>query len=189
MHDDAVDAGADDRRAARRHLRRRVGTRTLIVAGLASRRSRCSGSAISHVGRVAYTTMLAPFIVGRHRHGLVFAPSSTAVLANMRAEDTREGQRHQLDAPRDRRRPRDRRADRGVHRRGRSADADRLRGCRDPRGRRRRVVVLATAIVALFLPAGRCRARPGRRPCHERAARPTSSRRRGRAIGVVGRRT
>ena len=64
-----------------------VGTRVLIAAGLA-----CQSIALFWLGGtmsagVAYTTMLYPFILAGIGMGLVFSPSSTAVLATMREQD------------------------------------------------------------------------------------------------------
>jgi EmrB/QacA subfamily drug resistance transporter len=66
----------------------RIGTRTLIVAGLLFQSTGLFWLAISMSATVPYTTMLPAFISAGVGMGLVFAPSSTAVLANMRAEDS-----------------------------------------------------------------------------------------------------
>ncbi|HEY4152745.1 MAG TPA: DHA2 family efflux MFS transporter permease subunit [Pseudolysinimonas sp.] len=66
----------------------RVGTRTLIVAGLLFQAAGLFWLAISMTATVPYTTMLPAFISAGVGMGLVFAPSSTAVLANMRPEDS-----------------------------------------------------------------------------------------------------
>jgi len=66
----------------------RIGTRTLIVAGLLFQAAGLSWLAISMSATVPYTTMLPAFISAGIGMGLVFAPSSTAVLANMRPEDS-----------------------------------------------------------------------------------------------------
>jgi EmrB/QacA subfamily drug resistance transporter len=66
----------------------RIGTRTLIVAGLLFQSAGLFWLAISMSATVPYTTMLPAFISAGIGMGLVFAPSSTAVLANMRAEDS-----------------------------------------------------------------------------------------------------
>ena len=66
----------------------RIGTRTLIVAGLLFQSAGLFWLAISMSATVPYTTMLPAFISAGIGMGLVFAPSSTAVLANMRPEDS-----------------------------------------------------------------------------------------------------
>ena len=66
----------------------RIGTRTLIVAGLLFQSVGLFWLAIVMTATVPYTTMLPAFISAGIGMGLVFAPSSTAVLANMRPEDT-----------------------------------------------------------------------------------------------------
>jgi EmrB/QacA subfamily drug resistance transporter len=66
----------------------RIGTRTLIVAGLLFQAAGLFWLAISMTATVPYTTMLPAFISAGVGMGLVFAPSSTAVLANMRPEDS-----------------------------------------------------------------------------------------------------
>ncbi|MEO6532441.1 MAG: DHA2 family efflux MFS transporter permease subunit [Pseudolysinimonas sp.] len=66
----------------------RIGTRTLIVAGLLFQSAGLFWLAINMTADVPYTTMLPAFISAGIGMGLVFAPSSTAVLANMRPEDS-----------------------------------------------------------------------------------------------------
>jgi EmrB/QacA subfamily drug resistance transporter len=66
----------------------RVGTRVLIVAGLALQAAGLSWLALTMSADVAYTTMLPAFIAAGIGMGLVFAPSSTAVLANIAEADT-----------------------------------------------------------------------------------------------------
>ncbi|MEO6116513.1 MAG: DHA2 family efflux MFS transporter permease subunit, partial [Pseudolysinimonas sp.] len=66
----------------------RIGTRTLIVAGLLFQSAGLFWLALNMTATVPYTTMLPAFISAGIGMGLVFAPSSTAVLANMRPEDT-----------------------------------------------------------------------------------------------------
>ncbi len=66
----------------------RIGTRTLIVAGLLFQSAGLFWLALSISATVPYTTMLPAFISAGIGMGLVFAPSSTAVLANMRPEDS-----------------------------------------------------------------------------------------------------
>ena len=66
----------------------RVGTRTLIVAGLLLQGAGLSWLALTMSTDVAYTTMLPAFIAAGIGMGLVFAPSSTAVLANIVEADT-----------------------------------------------------------------------------------------------------
>jgi EmrB/QacA subfamily drug resistance transporter len=65
----------------------RVGTRLLIVAGLSLQAVGVGWFAITMAPDVAYTTLLPAFIFAGVGMGLVFAPSSTAVLANMRPDD------------------------------------------------------------------------------------------------------
>jgi EmrB/QacA subfamily drug resistance transporter len=66
----------------------RVGTRVLIVAGLVLQGVGLTWLALTMSADVAYTTMLPAFIAAGIGMGLVFAPSSTAVLANIREADT-----------------------------------------------------------------------------------------------------
>jgi MFS family permease len=66
----------------------RIGTRTLIVAGLALQALGLFWIAITMSADVPYTTLLPAFIAAGIGMGLVFAPSSTAVLAHIRQEDT-----------------------------------------------------------------------------------------------------
>jgi EmrB/QacA subfamily drug resistance transporter len=66
----------------------RVGTRTLIVAGLLFQGAGLTWLALVMSADVAYLTMLPAFISAGIGMGLVFAPSSTAVLANMREADS-----------------------------------------------------------------------------------------------------
>jgi len=66
----------------------RIGTRNLIVAGLLFQSAGLFWLAINMSATVPYSTMLPAFISAGIGMGLVFAPSSTAVLANMRPEDS-----------------------------------------------------------------------------------------------------
>jgi len=66
----------------------RVGTRVLIVAGLLFQGVGLTWLALTMSADVAYTTMLPAFIAAGIGMGLVFAPSSTAVLANIREADS-----------------------------------------------------------------------------------------------------
>jgi EmrB/QacA subfamily drug resistance transporter len=66
----------------------RIGTRTLIVAGLLFQAAGLFWLAMTMTATVPYTTMLPAFISAGIGMGLVFAPSSTAVLANMKPEDS-----------------------------------------------------------------------------------------------------
>ena len=66
----------------------RVGTRALIVAGLGLQAIGLFWLAAVMSPDVAYTTMLPAFIAAGVGMGLVFAPVSTAVLAHMREDDT-----------------------------------------------------------------------------------------------------
>jgi EmrB/QacA subfamily drug resistance transporter len=65
----------------------RVGTRVLIAAGLACQAIALFWLAGTMSATVPYTTMLYPFILAGIGMGLVFSPSSTAVLATMREQD------------------------------------------------------------------------------------------------------
>lgn len=65
----------------------RVGTRTLIVAGLALQAIGLAWIAATMSPDVAYTTMVPAFVFAGVGMGLVFAPSATAVLVNMREQD------------------------------------------------------------------------------------------------------
>lgn len=66
----------------------RVGTRVLIVAGLLLQAAGLAWLALVMGADTAYTTMLPAFIAAGIGMGLVFAPSSTAVLANIAEADT-----------------------------------------------------------------------------------------------------
>jgi EmrB/QacA subfamily drug resistance transporter len=61
----------------------RVGTRILITAGLACQSIALFWLAATMSATTPYTTMLYPFILAGIGMGLVFSPSSTAVLATM----------------------------------------------------------------------------------------------------------
>jgi EmrB/QacA subfamily drug resistance transporter len=65
----------------------RVGTRVLIAVGLASQAIALFWLAATMSANVPYTTLLYPFILAGIGMGLVFSPSSTAVLATMREQD------------------------------------------------------------------------------------------------------
>jgi EmrB/QacA subfamily drug resistance transporter len=65
----------------------RVGTRALIVTGLSLEAIALFWLAGTMSATIPYVDMVAPFIIAGVGMGLVFAPSSTAVLATMRAED------------------------------------------------------------------------------------------------------
>ncbi|WP_378145659.1 DHA2 family efflux MFS transporter permease subunit [Cnuibacter sp. UC19_7] len=65
----------------------RVGTRALIVAGLALQAIGIGWLALVMSADVAYTTLLPAFVFAGVGMSLVFAPSSTAVLANMSPAD------------------------------------------------------------------------------------------------------
>ncbi|HEX4058453.1 MAG TPA: MFS transporter [Galbitalea sp.] len=65
----------------------RVGTRILITAGLVFQATALFWLAAAMSPTVAYTTMLGPFILAGIGMGLVFSPSSTAVLATMHEQD------------------------------------------------------------------------------------------------------
>jgi MFS family permease len=65
----------------------RVGTRLLITVGLTCQSIALFWLALTMAPGVAYTTMLYPFILAGIGMGLVFSPSSTAVLATMREQD------------------------------------------------------------------------------------------------------
>jgi EmrB/QacA subfamily drug resistance transporter len=65
----------------------RVGTRTLIAVGLACQSISLYWLAGTMSATTPYTTMLYPFILAGIGMGLVFSPSSTAVLATMREQD------------------------------------------------------------------------------------------------------
>ena len=66
----------------------RIGTRNLIVAGLTLQAAGLFWIAATMSSDVPYTTLLPAFIAAGIGMGLVFAPSSTAVLAHIRPEDT-----------------------------------------------------------------------------------------------------
>jgi EmrB/QacA subfamily drug resistance transporter len=66
----------------------RIGTRALIIAGLLFQGAGLTWLALTMSADVAYLTLLPAFISAGIGMGLVFAPSSTAVLANMREADS-----------------------------------------------------------------------------------------------------
>jgi EmrB/QacA subfamily drug resistance transporter len=65
----------------------RVGTRVLIAVGLVFQSVALFWLALTMSATTPYTTMLYPFILAGIGMGLVFSPSSTAVLATMREQD------------------------------------------------------------------------------------------------------
>jgi EmrB/QacA subfamily drug resistance transporter len=65
----------------------RIGTRTLIFAGLVCQSVALFWLAATMTATTPYTVMLYPFILAGIGMGLVFSPSSTAVLATMREQD------------------------------------------------------------------------------------------------------
>ena len=66
----------------------RIGTRALIVAGLLFQGAGLTWLALTLSADVEYLTLLPAFISAGIGMGLVFAPSSTAVLAHMREADS-----------------------------------------------------------------------------------------------------
>jgi MFS family permease len=66
----------------------RIGTRTLIIAGLLFQGAGLTWLALTLSADVAYPTMLPAFISAGIGMGLVFAPVSTAVLAHTSEADT-----------------------------------------------------------------------------------------------------
>jgi EmrB/QacA subfamily drug resistance transporter len=65
----------------------RIGTRALIAAGLSLEAIALFWLAATMSATIPYAEMVAPFLIAGVGMGLVFAPSSTAVLATMRSED------------------------------------------------------------------------------------------------------
>ncbi len=65
----------------------RVGTRILIVVGLALEAIALFWLAVTMSATIPYIDMVIPFLIAGVGMGLVFAPSSTAVLATMVAQD------------------------------------------------------------------------------------------------------
>jgi MFS family permease len=65
----------------------RIGTRALIAAGLSLEAVALFWLAATMSATIPYAEMVAPFLIAGVGMGLVFAPSSTAVLATMRSED------------------------------------------------------------------------------------------------------
>jgi EmrB/QacA subfamily drug resistance transporter len=66
----------------------RVGTRLLIVAGLVLQAAGLAWLGLTMAADSSYASMVGPFILAGIGMGLVFAPSSTAVLANIAPDDT-----------------------------------------------------------------------------------------------------
>jgi MFS family permease len=64
-----------------------VGTRVLIVAGTSLQAVGLAWIALTMTPDVAYATLVPAFVLAGVGMGLVFAPSATAILANMRDED------------------------------------------------------------------------------------------------------
>jgi MFS family permease len=69
----------------------RIGTRVLIVTGLTLQAAGLFWLAATMAPETPYLTMLPAFIAAGVGMGLVFAPSSTAVLANLAPQDTAKG--------------------------------------------------------------------------------------------------
>ncbi|QEO14294.1 DHA2 family efflux MFS transporter permease subunit [Agromyces intestinalis] len=65
----------------------RVGTRALMVAGLAMQTVALTWLALVMDANVAYGVLVAPFLIAGVGMAFVFAPMSTAVLANMADDD------------------------------------------------------------------------------------------------------
>lgn len=65
----------------------RVGTRTLIVTGLALQAAALTWIALEMDPDVAYASLVGPFLMAGIGMSLVFAPMSTAVLAHMPEDD------------------------------------------------------------------------------------------------------
>jgi len=65
----------------------RVGTRVLIVSGTTLQAAGLAWIALTLSPDVPYSTLVPAFVLAGVGMGLVFAPSATAVLANMRDED------------------------------------------------------------------------------------------------------
>lgn len=65
----------------------RIGTRNLIVAGLLCQAAGLAWIAVVMSPTVQYATFVPAFVLAGVGMGLVFAPSASAVLANMRDED------------------------------------------------------------------------------------------------------
>ena len=65
----------------------RVGTRALIVAGTSLQAAGLAWIALTMAPDVSYPMMVPGFVLAGVGMGLVFAPSASAVLANMRRED------------------------------------------------------------------------------------------------------
>ena len=65
----------------------RVGTRVLIVTGTALQAAGLAWIAVVTEPTVAYSALVPAFLLAGIGMGLVFAPSATAILANMREED------------------------------------------------------------------------------------------------------
>ena len=65
----------------------RVGTRVLIVSGTTLQAAGLAWIALTMTPDVTYPTLVPAFVLAGVGMGLVFAPSATAVLANMREED------------------------------------------------------------------------------------------------------
>jgi EmrB/QacA subfamily drug resistance transporter len=65
----------------------RVGTRVLIVTGTTLQAAGLTWIALTMTPDVPYSTMVPAFLLAGVGMGMVFAPSATAVLANMREED------------------------------------------------------------------------------------------------------
>jgi EmrB/QacA subfamily drug resistance transporter len=65
----------------------RVGTRVLIVTGTTLQAAGLAWIALTMAPDTAYATFVPAFVLAGVGMGLVFAPSATAILANMREED------------------------------------------------------------------------------------------------------
>ena len=65
----------------------RIGARPLMVAGLALQSVAMAWLAVVSSPEVAYSTLVAPFIIAGTGMALVFAPSANAVLSSVRPQE------------------------------------------------------------------------------------------------------
>ena len=178
----------------------RIGSRPLMFTGLALQATALGWLASVASPTVAYSSLIAPFVLAGIGMALVFAPVSNMILSSVSPQRRGQGQRRQQRDPRGRRHARRRRARERVQPRGQRAHRPGLRRRpragrldRGRRARRRRAArpggARAAARAEVVRGAGRRRprARVGVRSQRIVSTKGRSRRRPGRARGRAAR--